>query len=71
MDHKGGSAVTEKGHRQEIRRAVRSGDPPGRPVRDATSGELAAQVPGGSGEWTLCPRVPGTWASTSAAARSG
>jgi transposase len=33
--------------------ALASADPPGRPVRDAASGELAAPVPGGPGEWTL------------------
>jgi transposase len=33
--------------------ALVSLDPPGRPVRDAASGELRAEVPGGPGEWTL------------------
>jgi transposase len=33
--------------------ALAAADPPGRPVRDATSGELAVEVPGGPGEWSL------------------
>jgi transposase len=33
--------------------ALAAADPPGRPVRDETSGDLAAEVPGGPGEWSL------------------
>jgi transposase len=33
--------------------ALAAADPPGRPVRDATCGQLRAPVPGGPGEWTL------------------
>jgi transposase len=33
--------------------ALASVDPPGRPVRDETSGGLRAEVPSGPGEWTL------------------
>jgi transposase len=33
--------------------ALASADPPGRPVRDAASGELRAEIPGRAGEWTL------------------
>jgi transposase len=48
------------GRKRRITEAERSAvialaalDPPGRPVRDAAFGELAAEVPGGPGEWSL------------------